>query len=118
MSNRQEGPRPPEEPPPQAVILGMMWTGLLLSRALHVAAELNIADQLIAGPRSPADLAKATGANENAVRRLLRMLASHGVFSEDDDGCFALTTLADVLRPDVPGSVRTQSAWWTMGTGM
>jgi hypothetical protein len=84
----------------------MMWTGLLLSRALHVAAELNIAEHLIAGPRSPADLAKATGANEDALRRLLRMLASHGVFSEDDAGCFALTTLADALRSDVPGSVR------------
>jgi hypothetical protein len=106
MSNRQEESRPSTEPPPQGVILQMMWTGLLLSRALHVAAELNIADLLVAGPRSPSDLAAATNANEDALRRLLRMLASHGVFLEDERGQFALTAQADVLRSDVPDSIR------------
>jgi hypothetical protein len=121
MSNRQEESRPSQEPPAQAVILEMMWMGLLVSRALHVAAELNIADLLVAGPRSPSDLASATSANEDALRRLLRMLASHGVFSEDEDGRFGLTALADVLRSDVAGSIRDairmvdEGYWNTVG---
>ncbi len=121
MSTRQEEPRPSKELPPQGVILQMMWAGLLLSRALHVVAELNIADLLVASPRSPFDLATATGANADALRRLLRMLASHGIFAEDEHGRFALTALAEVLRSDVPGSIRDavrmvdDGYWHTVG---
>src|SRR5262249_54373138 len=65
-----------------------------------------LADLLAAGPRTPDDLAKATGTQPDPLYRLLRALASNGVFAEDDQGRFALTPLAEQLRDDVPGSQR------------
>jgi hypothetical protein len=83
-----------------------MWAGYLLSRALHVVAELGVADLLSAGPKSAQELAAATGTHADSLARLLRMLAAHGVFAEDDRGGFALTSLAQPLQSGVPGSLR------------
>jgi methyltransferase family protein len=67
-----------QELPPQMVLM-QMWSGYLLSRALHVVAELGVADLLGAGPKSAQELAAATGTHADALARLLRMLAAHGV---------------------------------------
>jgi O-methyltransferase domain/Dimerisation domain len=91
------------EVPPQGVLLRML-TGYWTSQALYVAARLRIADLLAEGPRGSAELAQATGTHERALYRLLRALASEGVFVEGPDGCFGLTPLAACLRSDVPGS--------------
>jgi len=91
--------------PPAFVMAGMlhaMWT----ARSLYVAAKLGLPDLLKDGPRTPADLARAAGAHEQSLYRLLRALASVGVFAEDEQGRFALTPLAEQLRSDVPGSQR------------
>jgi hypothetical protein len=79
---------------------------VLLTRALAVAAELGIADLVSQGPKSPTELAAATGAHADALHRLLRMLASHGVFAEDDRGRFALTPVAAVLQTGSADSLR------------
>jgi hypothetical protein len=94
---------PPTDPPPQAVIQGML-TGYRLSQCLYVAARLGLADLLKDGPRSPADLATASATHAPSLYRLLRGLASVGVFAEDERGNFTLTPLAECLRSDVPGS--------------
>jgi hypothetical protein len=83
-----------------------MWAGFIVSRALQVAAELGIADRLAAGPRDAASLAAEIGADEDHLRRLLRALASQGLFAADEAGRYRLTPLGEVLRSDVPGSVR------------
>lgn len=79
---------------------------VLLARALAVAAELGIADLVSREPKSPAELAAATGAHADSLHRLLRMLASHGVFAEDDRGRFELTPLAAVLQTGSADSLR------------
>jgi hypothetical protein len=76
------------------------------AQALIVAAQLGIADQLADGPRGAEELAAAIGAHSRALYRLLRALASDGVFAILNDGRFALTPLAEPLRTDVPGSLR------------
>jgi hypothetical protein len=81
-----------------------MLTGFWVSQALHVAAHLGIADLVKDGPRSAAELAQATGTHGQSLYRLLRALASVGVFAEDEAGRFGLTPLASCLRTDVPGS--------------
>ena len=81
-------------------------TGYIASSALYAAITLNIADHLSAGPKPVADLAKASGANEDALYRVLRLLASLGIFDEVAPRTFALTPSADLLRKDVPGSMR------------
>ena len=84
--------------------LGQMITGYWISKSIYAAAKFGIADLLTDGPRSIADLAAATNTRPDLLYRLLRALASVGVFAENDGGNFSLTPLADLLREDVPGS--------------
>jgi O-methyltransferase domain/Dimerisation domain len=83
--------------------------GYRLSQALHVAAVLGIADLLKDGPRHFDDLARSTKSHASSLYRLLRLLASVGVFTEQDEGRFALTPLAEPLRSDVPDSLRARA---------
>src|SRR5688572_17500621 len=91
---------------PLGLVMRDLITGYWRSMCIITAAKLGIADLLAAGPKSPADLAKATGTLPEPLYRLLRALASVGVFAEDDKGRFALTPLAEMLRSDVPYSQR------------
>jgi hypothetical protein len=72
----------------------------LVSRALHVAAELGVADALSDGPKTADQLAEATGAHPQSLYRLLRLLAAHGVFEGDAAGRFNLTSVGALLRTD------------------
>ena len=105
-------------PPPFALF--RMVTGYYVSRAIYVVARLGIADHLSEGPRRVDDLAAATGTHAPSLKRVLRLLASVGVFTEEADSRFALTPIGDCLRANVPGSMRaaallfggvTQQAW-------
>src|ERR1700722_11644293 len=95
----------PAEPP--GLALYRIGIGHYFSRALALAAKLGVADLLRDGPRHYEDLATATGTNALAFNRVLRLLASVGVFEERDGGTFALTSLGDLLRTGVPGSMRS-----------
>ena len=81
-------------------------TGFWASRALYVAAKLLIADQLVGGPASAEELADASGVHAPSLRRVLRALASLGVFAEDDHGRFDHTPLSRGLCANGPGSLR------------
>jgi hypothetical protein len=76
-----------------------------ISQPIYVAARLGIADRLANGPRSIEDLARDTGTHPRSLYRLLRLLASRGVFVETAGECFGLSPLSECLRGDVPGSV-------------
>lgn len=81
-------------------------TGYWISQAVGAVARLGVPDQLADGPRSSDELARAVGAHPQAVFRVLRTLASIGIFSQPEPGVFALTPLGETLRSDTPGSVR------------
>lgn len=98
--------------PPQAGLM-KLTTGHWITQGIFVAAKLGIADLLQDGPQSSGDLAQSTGANSRALYRLLRALASVGVFAEHEGGRFALTPMAECLRGDTPGSMRA----WVLFTG-
>jgi hypothetical protein len=83
-----------------------MLYGALATQLISVAAELGIADLLADGPRSADDLAASSGADSAALYRLLRALASLGVFTEVAPGTFGLTPLAETLRTGVRGSMK------------
>jgi len=83
-----------------------MITGAWASQAICVAATLGLADLLAQGHQSGEVLAQATGTQPAALARLLRALASLGVFRETEQGWFASTPLGDQLRSEVPGSLR------------
>lgn len=78
----------------------------LYSAALNAAARLSVADHFHGGPRTADELADATGASGPHLYRLLRFLATRGVFREDDEHRFHLTPLAEPLRSDSPKSLR------------
>ena len=82
--------------------LRQLVNGFQVSQAIHVAAVLGIADLLAEGPRSSADLAAATDTHAETLYRVLRALASAGVFHEENGRRFALTPLGDCLRSDAP----------------
>src|SRR5688572_19495019 len=86
--------------------LDRMITGYWISQAIYAAAKFGIADLLKAGPMSIDELAAATATNADALYRLLRALASVGIFAEGESRRFALTPLAEPLQSDVPGSKR------------
>lgn len=80
--------------------------GFMASRAVHMAAELAIADLLSDGTRTSEDLARETGTDPASLHRLLRVLTSLGVLEETSPGHFALTKMGYALRSDVTGSLR------------
>lgn len=102
-------PGPPAPPPPVALI--QLTTSCWVSQAVYVAAKLGVADLLKDGPKGCDELAEATQSDPGSLRRLLRLLASAGVFAETSDGRFDLTPIAECLRSDGPYSMR---AWATM----
>lgn len=72
--------------------------GALGTRALAIVAELGIADRLAGGPKPVEDLAQEVDADPSTLYRLLRALASDGVFAEDAPGVFRNTPASEDLR--------------------
>jgi hypothetical protein len=78
----------------------------LLHRSIIVAAKLGIADLIAEKPQTAAELAAKTEAHAPSLYRVLRSLATTGIFEEVPDQKFQLTPLAELLRRDVPNSMR------------
>src|ERR687885_2897900 len=109
-----------DETSPRDTLL-RMTNAFQVSQAIYVAATLGIADLLEDGPKSADELAETTGTHAPTLYRLLRALASVGIFIETD-GRLGLTPLAEYLRTDTPGSLRAfamlvgqQSFWRSWG---
>lgn len=96
-----------------AELVMQLSTGYMASASIQIAAKLKIADLLVNGPKHIHELSKATGTNEDRLYRVLRLLASLGVFSEIAPHTFALTPAAESLRSDVPNSFRDMALWIT-----
>ena len=97
---------------PGETVLTQILMGSLASQALYVGAKLGIADLLIDGPKHVNELATAADADAPSLYRVLRALASLGIFAEQDDKVFALTPTAELLRSDVPNSLRDVAIFW------
>ena len=97
-------------PPPVQMV--QLLAGFQVSQALYVAAKLGVADALVDGPAPLDQLAAKVDADPVALSRLLRTLASLGVFSETDPGSFGLTPLGSTLVSDQPGSMRDLALMW------
>ena len=78
---------------PQKAIL-QMASGYWVSQSLYAAAKLGIADILKDGSKSCEELADSVGVNAPLLYRLMRALASVGVFAEQEPSCFTLTPFA------------------------
>jgi hypothetical protein len=81
-----------------------MHMGFARSACLYAAAKLEIADLLAEQPKTVEQIAAATGVDDAMLYRVLRYLASEGVFEERAGREFGLTPLSQMLRTDVEGS--------------
>ena len=95
------------QPSPHEKILAIT-SGFWQSRALAVAAELEIADLLAEHPLHVDALAVRTETHSASLFRLLRALESMGIFSQISPKVFANTPSSECLRKNVPN---TQWAW-------
>lgn len=82
-------------------------TSFLLSKALYVAAKLNVADALANGSLSIDELANRVGAESKKLYRIMRALSSVGVFHEEHNRHFSLNPVAEYLKRDISGSFRS-----------
>lgn len=78
-----------------------------VSRLLHVAAKLDLADFLADGPKSAEELAVPTGTHAPSLYRTMRALCDLGLFTEDDTHRFSLTPLSEELRSDSSNSYKS-----------
>jgi hypothetical protein len=95
---------PSSVPPPVAVL--QLAMGRWVSHIVGTCAELGLADEIQEGPKTAAELAAKKGLHAPSLYRLLRTLASLGIFVEGPEGRFAHTPMSDALRSDVPYSMR------------
>ena len=91
------------KPAPHEQILSIVL-GFWQARALAVATELGLPDHLAAGALDVDELASRTKTNASALFRLLRALASTGIFMQTSPRVFGNTPTSECLRKDVPGS--------------
>ncbi len=90
---------------PQEKMLDLIG-GFWIARSIYLAAELGVADVFDDRPKTIAQLAAETNTEPRSLYRLLRALASVGIFTEVSHRCFALTPLAATLKSDIPDSMR------------
>lgn len=102
----------PDELPPQAQLMRFI-VGKWISKPIYVAAELGVADMLANGPRSVEELAQESGTLASSLHRILRALASVGIFTQLNDGTFELTPMAECLKTGAMRSIALlfESEW-------
>ena len=91
---------------------GQLWQmikGYWVSQIVGTMAQLEIADHLAHGPLDCDVLADGIGCEPKATSRLLRASADVGLVSALPDGRFGLTPLGELLRSNVPGSMRNSA---------
>ena len=91
--------------PPAQMLWGVINSNVL-ARCVQVVAEYGVPDALTDRPMSAAELAAQTGMNADALRRMLRLLTAHGVFTLEGDS-YRHTPLSELLSSDHPHSMRS-----------
>jgi hypothetical protein len=99
----------PVQPTPEAIQQAFqLMTGHIVASAVNIAARLGLSDRLVNGPRSADDLARETGVHADALYRLMRALASVGLFEERATRTFALAPVGAAL---CDGPMRWMALW-------
>jgi hypothetical protein len=102
--NGQISDNAPQTPPPIAML--QLISGFWIARGIYITAKLGLADLVKDGRKTAAELAAATGTHAPSLFRVLRALASVGIFTQDGQDRFGDTPWLQTLRRDVPGSLR------------
>lgn len=76
------------------------------SRALYIGAKLGLADEIADAEKNTSALSRTLSLNEDHLYRLMRMLASMGIFTETNPRVFKNSKLSHYLREDNPKNVK------------
>ncbi len=82
--------------PPEIAMLEQITT-FWLGHAIHTAAYFNIADKLVEKPKTVKELADEIQCHEDTLYRIMRLLASNGIFKETEYRKFGLTPMGKTL---------------------
>src|SRR5262245_19766230 len=102
MAKRRPNRTPASDP---TAVLFQMVIGKWITQALATVVEIGVPDQLAKRARRCRDIAREAGVSEDGLYRLLRALASVGLFAEGTDRQFRLTPMGQLLRADHPESL-------------
>ena len=97
----QDSPREPAE------IVAELARAHIAARCLHVIADCGAADAVGSSGATPAEIAARTGFNADALDRMLRLLAAHGIFARAADGRYHHSPASRLLQSDDPRSLRS-----------
>src|SRR3954447_13191882 len=103
----------PAQAPDPVQQLMQFGTGYMPAAALYPVVKLGIPDILANGSSTIASLAVTTKTNEDFLYRIMRALASFGIFAEPEPRTFALTDVSEKLCRNTPGSARDTVLWMT-----
>jgi hypothetical protein len=92
-------------PHPSARLFDLI-AGMMRTQTIAAVAELGVADAIAAGTTDTAALARQVGADEDALRRMLRLLEADGVVMREAPDVWRLTATGELLREDADGSMR------------
>ena len=98
--------RSAQAPLPPPVVMAQLLFGKQITYSLSGVARLGVADHMDGGAKPVEEIAGKVGAHAPSLYRVMRLLASLGVFKEGPKRSFALTPLGELLKTDAPGSVR------------
>jgi hypothetical protein len=98
--------RPAQAALPPPLVMMQLLFGKQLTYSLSGVARLGVADQMDGTAKPVEEIAGKVGAHAPSLYRVMRMLASLGVFKEGPPRSFALTPVGEVLKTDAPGSAR------------
>ena len=104
MTRSEPQAEPVQEP---AGLIADLAKAHIAARCLHVIADCGAADVVGPDGATAAEIAAHTGMNADALNRMLRLLAAHGIFTHAENGRYAHTPASLLLRTDEPGSLRS-----------
>jgi hypothetical protein len=106
--------------PPEITMFESMINGFLTVHVARTACQLGLPEQLVDGPRSVEELARASGTQPALLARFLRTLASHEILVENSDSRYGLAPLGRTLLPGTRGSMRGAALFlgsgWVQGS--
>jgi hypothetical protein len=91
---------------PPAAVMNELVNGFVQTQIIAVAADLGVADVLHGGPMTVDQIAESVNADPQALSRVIRSLASIGIFTDNGDGTYQQNPLSETLRSDVAGSLQ------------
>jgi hypothetical protein len=92
-------------PAPEELVIQSLF-GFMITKGVSAVTKHGVPDALKDGPLYYVDLAARTGTDQRALHRVMRMLSGIGMFAEPEPGKYANTPASELLRGDVPGSMR------------